>query len=302
MNDEFIKKIVALRGDIGKRWLDELPSIIETYKKKWDIEVFLPFPLIYNYVAPAQTRDGKAVVLKISFPNNHEFAAEIEALRLFHGSVAVQLLKEDMNKGVVLLERAMPGAMLRSVTSDKKQVSIASGVIRKLHRPIPGSNASVFPTISDWAKAFERYKTKYSVTSGPIPKNLFDRAEGIFNGYIGDRKAPVLLHGDLHSDNILSSERGWLVIDPKGVLGEAEFDLGAFLRNPLYDYPSGTDYKKAETRRILQFSEELGFDKKRICNWAFACAVISLIWFLEDENTFKDIYVQNAEILLSLNI
>jgi hypothetical protein len=45
----------------------------------------------------------------------------------------------------------------------------------------------------------------------------------------------VLLHGDLHHWNILSSEReGWLAIDPKGLAGEAECETGAFLRNPLF--------------------------------------------------------------------
>lgn len=70
-------------------------------------------------------------------------------------------------------------------------------------------------------------------------------------------KETFLLHGDLYPDNILSSQRGWLVIDPKGVIGEREFELAAFLRNPIYDFPKGSDYKKLEKRRILQFAQEI---------------------------------------------
>lgn len=57
-----------------------------------------------------------------------------------------------------------------------------------------------------------------------------------------------------------------LVIDPKGIIGEREFELGAYLRNPIYDYPKGSDYKKLAAQRIIQFAQELGFDKERLLN------------------------------------
>ena len=298
MNDEFVKNVVTLRGDVGKKWLNELPSIIETYKKKWGIEVFPPFSsLTYNYVAPAQTRDGKAVVLKISFPDNKEFISEIEALNFFDGQGSIQVLQEDRDNLVMLLEKAEPGNRIREVAPEDKQISLVVAVLKKLHKPISSESSFAFLAISDWAKAFGRYKKTFSKKSGPVPQWMFEKAEEIFTQYPKDKKELVLLHGDLHSDNILISDRGWLAIDPKGVIGEREFELGAYLRNPYYDYPKGSDYKKLETHRILQFSEELGFDKKRILDWAFACAVISLLWFLEDEDYFKEIYVQNAELL-----
>lgn len=297
MNEEFKKKIITLRGDVGKKWLDDLPEIIKQYEQKWDINVLPPFHLSYNYVAPAKTSDGKEVVLKIAFPENGEFSAEIAALKFFNGVSAIKVLQEDMDSGVVLLEKADPGDRLRSISPDSKQISIASEVIKKLHKPIPKDSIFSFPTISDWGKAFGRYRMKFTDNSGPVPKWMFNKAEGIFKECSKDRKELVLLHGDLHSDNILSSERGWLVIDPKGVIGESEFELGAFLRNPIYDYPKGSDYKKLETQRIIQFSEELEFTKERVLNWAFAAAVISILWFLEDEGRFDNVYLQNAEIL-----
>ncbi|MFH2022197.1 MAG: aminoglycoside phosphotransferase family protein [Patescibacteria group bacterium] len=166
-----------------------------------------------------------------------------------------------------------------------------------MHRPIPNNSKSLFPNISDWSKAFIRYKKNYSLESGPIPKRLFNLGEGIFKEFLQEDKEQVLLHGDLHNDNILLSQRGWLVIDPKGLIGEKEFELGAYLRNPLYDIPKGNNYKEVEKRRIAQFSEELGFEKERIKKWALACAIISLLWFLEDENNVQEIYIRNAELI-----
>ncbi|HZE87439.1 MAG TPA: hypothetical protein VE090_04515 [Methylomirabilota bacterium] len=66
MNEEFVKKITALRGDIGKQWVEDIPEIIKNYEQEWNIRCLPPFPLSYNYVAPAKTCDGKHVVLKIS--------------------------------------------------------------------------------------------------------------------------------------------------------------------------------------------------------------------------------------------
>ena len=297
MDENFKNKIVGFRGDIGKKWLEDLPEIIKQYEQEWNLKVFPPYKLSYNYVVPAKTSEGEDVVIKISFPDNDEFEAEIEALKFYDEVAAIKVLKEDLKNGVVLLEKATPGQKARDITPETEQIHIVSGVIKKLHKPVPLIMFFPFKTISEWAEAFDRYKEKYSLNSGPILKWMFDKAEGIFKEYLRDKKEQVLLHGDLHSDNILSSQRGWLIIDPKGVIGEREFELGAFLRNPIYDYPRGSDYKRLETQRIIQFSEELGFDKQRLLDWAFACAVISLIWFLEDENKFNEVYIQNSKIL-----
>ena len=294
MNDEFIKRIRALRGGVGQQWLNDLPKIIQQYEKKWQIRVDAPFTLSYNYVAPAKMIDGTPAVLKISFPKNHEFPSEIAALTYFNGKAAIKVLQQDPDNDGVLLEKAEPGIAVRTVVSEKERTSLVGKVIKQLHKPI--SDTAAFVSILDWAKAFDRYKSKFSKT-GPVPQILFEKAEEIFKEYPKDNKPQVLLHGDLHADNMLSSERGWLAIDPKGIIGEAEFEVGGYLYNPYYDYPKGSDYKKLQTARILQFSQELGFAKERIRDWAFAYAVISILWHLEDEGGFKPMYLQNAELL-----
>lgn len=301
MNDVFKKKIITLAGEKGKLWLNALPTIIQKYEEEWEIKVLPPFNLSYNYVCPAETKTGQQVVLKISFPGNKEFSTEIAALKLFAKESSIQILKENLTEGVVLLERAVPGVPLSAVKPDKEQIHYAAEVIKNLHLPIKDNN-NIFPSLSDWAKGFERYKANFTIDSGPIPKSLFKKAEGLCKDFLQDKKEQVLLHGDLHNDNILSSQRGWLVIDPKGIIGEREFELGAYLRNPFYDLPKNSDYKKLQTARILQFAEELSFDKERIQGWSFICAVLSLIWFLEDEGAFSDLYVQNAELLNSLKL
>lgn len=38
----------------------------------------------------------------------------------------------------------------------------------------------------------------------------------------------VVLYGDLHHDNILQNNDTWVVIDPKEVVSEPEFEMAAF--------------------------------------------------------------------------
>ena len=96
------------------------------------------------------------------------------------------------------------------------------------------------------------------------------------------QRAPRLLHGDLPHYNVLFDwTRGWLAIDPKGVIGEIEYEIGAVLRNPierpgLFILPSITE------RRLQQFRRKLNLDSTRALRWGFAQAVLSAIWEIED--------------------
>jgi len=97
--------------------------------------------------------------------------------------------------------------------------------------------------------------------------------------------APILLHGDLHHDNILAHDNNWKVIDPKGVIGELSYEVGCFIRNPLDDLPSHSDSLKIITNRINAFSKNLILDPDRIAKWCFVQAVLATVWSLEDNIT-----------------
>jgi streptomycin 6-kinase len=89
----------------------------------------------------------------------------------------------------------------------------------------------------------------------------------------------------LHHDNVLfDQERGWLAIDPKDVIGELEYEVGAALRNPLERSDFFAD-SAVIRRRVDTFSEALGLRAARILAWAFAQAVLSAVWAIEDNAT-----------------
>jgi streptomycin 6-kinase len=109
---------------------------------------------------------------------------------------------------------------------------------------------------------------------------------------------PVLLHGDLHHENILSAERQpWLAIDPQGVIGEPAYETGALLRNPMPDILNFPNLKSVLKKRVDQLVEELALDRSRILGWGIAQAVLSAWWDYEEHGHVGETSITIAELL-----
>ena len=279
--ENFANSMITLSGEEGRAWLDRLPAILAAGEKRWGLTIGAPVGnLSFNYVAHAVLADGTEAIVKTGLTD--EFPAQTEALRYCAGQGMVQLLAYDEQEKVMLMERVQPGTTLRAVENDEVAISAAAAVMRRLWRPLPAQHYP-FPTIDDWGKTFARIRKQYAGGPCPMPYEYLDRAEQLYAELSASMAEPVLLHGDLHQDNILSSQREpWLAIDPKGVIGEPAYDTGALLRNFLPDILSYPNPKQLMTRRIDQLSAELDIERERIANWGFAQAVLSMLWCIED--------------------
>lgn len=276
---------LELNGAEGVEWLARLPTILASCERRWSLTIGPPFPqLSYNYAALARRRDGTTLVVKICFPDKELRLekTEAEALRLYAGRGAVQLLDADLDQGVLLLEHVSPGTMLSEVKDDTEATSIAASVMKQLWRPVPEEHS--FPSVADWAQGMVRLRACFSGGTGPFPARLVEEAERLFADLLGSMSAPVVLHGDLHHFNILAAERQpWLAIDPQGIVGEPCYETGALLRNPMPAIYAMPHLDRLLARRIAQLAEELAFDRERIRGWAVAQAVLSAWWFFEDD-------------------
>jgi streptomycin 6-kinase len=293
------RTIVELHGTTGVEWLNRLPSLVADCEQRWSLQVLPPFePLSYNYVAPAVRADGTEVVLKVGVPNA-ELLTEIEALRLFDGHGIVRLLEADYEQGALLLERLKPGTPLSSLTDDEQATSIAIQVIGQLWKPVSLEHS--FPTVAKWAAGLKRLRERFDGGSGPFPGSLVEEAETLFGELIGSMGEEVLLHGDLHHQNILAAERQpWLALDPKGVVGEAAYEVGALLRNPMPQLLTEPHPGRILARRVEQLAEGLGFDRARVVGWGMAQAVLAGWWSFEDHGRGWESWIACAEILAGL--
>lgn len=281
---EFAEHMREVFGERADPWLERLPETVAELAARWGLEVGPPVAnLTFNWVAPATRADGESVMLKVGVPHT-ELESEIAALRAYDGHGISQLLDADIARGALLLERLEPGTTLIEVSlrDDDEATRIAADVMRALWQPV--SDEHGFVTTADWHRGFERLRMRFDGTTGPLPEALVVRAERIYDELHASASPPMLLHGDLHHDNILRAERApWLAIDPKGIVGEPAYETGALFRNPiphLFDWP---DIERITTRRAAILSAELGFERERLLGWAFYGMVLSAIWTIEDE-------------------
>jgi streptomycin 6-kinase len=117
----------------------------------------------------------------------------------------------------------------------------------------------------------------------PFPLERIDRALELFRDLSSSEAAPVLLHGDLHPDNILAADREpWLAIDPKGVIGEPAWEAGPLLMNILPSPPDPRVMRSILTRTVDQLAHELKMDRARLAACAMVRLVLSAFWTVED--------------------
>lgn len=199
----------------------------------------------------------------------------------------------------MLLERLEPGASLATLDDDEAATTIAAGVMSQLWRPVPAEHS--FPLVADWAADLGDVRKRFGGMSSPLPIALVDQAEALFAELIASMSEPVLLHGDLHHENILSASRqSWLAIDAKGVIGEPAYEAGALLRNPMPRLLNMDRPGQVLARRMEQVSDQLELDRMRVRDWSLAQAVLAAWWALEDHGRDWQPWIVCAELLAAL--
>jgi streptomycin 6-kinase len=230
---------------------------------------------------------------------NPELATEIDALQTYRGRYAVKLLESHLKLGALLLQRLVPGRPLSALKDDAAATVIAAQLMRDLPLPEPSSHR--FPTVERWALAFDRYRQRFDRRSGPIPKKMVDKADGLFKDLWASSPERKLLHGDLHHDNILSNgENEWLVIDPKGVIGDPAYEAARFQHNPMPRFLSLENPLAVAERRSDILASILGTDRDRLLAWAFFDAMLGACWCIEDNSDDWQYFLSCAEILGTL--
>jgi len=333
---DFIQTIHNVFQEDGKRFIENLPGFIDEAAAQWNLTDIQPLPeLSYNFVAfarrgevlsphdmiepqtkgrgdPAPTHD---VVLKMGVPNR-EIKSEMAALKLFNGEGACKLLDYDEDKCWMLLEKLNPGVMLSTLEDDEEATHIAAEVMKRIWVPLDSARLlaksqeqekprkqasglqSPFIQLTDWFDGLKKLRKKFNGGTGPLDGKLVERVESSVMDFFAENHNPVLMHGDFHHYNILSSERGWLVIDPKGVIGPAGYEVGPFMLNPWGKFSDGIN-RQLILRRIDILHEHLRFERGRILEWSLAHAVLSAWWSIED-NTGWEYALQVAQLFASL--
>jgi streptomycin 6-kinase len=257
--------------DLARRWNVTVDAILETESSS----------IAYGW------RGQLPVVLKVLRKPNDEWSSG-EILAAFAGSGTARVYEHV--PGAILMERLSPGTPLVELSlngRDHEATEILADVIDGMS---PNTPECACPSVEDWGKGFGVHQSR-------ISRALVAQARQVFEELARSQTNPRLLHGDLHHYNVLfDRDGGWLAVDPKGVFGEIEYEIGAALRNPVERPDLFADAMIVE-RRLNVFASKLRIDTERALRWTFAQAVLAALWKLEDgaDLTPQDPFVRLAE-------
>ena len=209
-------------------------------------------------VAPARTRAGEDVVLKVQEPHR-ESEHEAEALRLWDGDGAIRLLDEEPEEYALLLERCVPGTPL-SAAGAETALDVFVELLPRLWRPAGSPFRSLTAEAVWWADSLEATWERFG---RPFERKLLDAALEALQELPRTQGPQVLLHQDLHGDNVLAAQREpWLAIDPKPLAGEREFGIAPIVRSSELGHS-----RQDVLGRFDRLVSDLGLDRERARGW-----------------------------------
>ena len=253
------------------------------------------FPASWNIAAAKQIADTPAgVVYAVTRGDGSPAVAKVLKKKVLEDSLrgadfiawragvgCVELL--ERSDDILLMEHA--GAeTLRDVLfrdgDDDAATEIAADVLLRYHQPSQQTPPSSLLTLPLYFESLFR-KAEQDRTSGV--ESIYIEAAAMAQELIDRQRDVKPLHGDLHHENIMRSGRGWIIIDPAGLIGDAAIDVANMFSNPLDRF----DLTRSEARVASMaaiFSRALQRDERVVLQYAFAYGCLSAAWHEEDSN------------------
>jgi streptomycin 6-kinase len=225
-----------------------------------------------SWLLPVRQAAAPAM-LKVYKPGSDERHGT-DYLRYVEGDGAVRVMAAD--EEALLMERATGSRSLFDMAvngGDAGAGEILAGIVAKLHRPrVAPPPPTLVPLERHFASLFERASEHRLLgRSAATARALFSTSQDV-----------IPLHGDLHHSNVLDGGvRGWLAIDPKGLIGERTYDVANLLGNP---WPHDELVHSTGRMRGMAglYASRLGMDERRVLAFALAHAGLAASWDLDD--------------------
>jgi streptomycin 6-kinase len=232
--------------------LDTVPE--EELAARWQLTLGEEYPPgACGRVWRADRNDGTGAVLKVMTIVDLETRQEADALERWDGDGAVRLLARDDERNAMLLERCDPGTPL-SRASTEEAMDVICALLPRLWKDAEG-----FLPVEEYVPYLE--ESLATCTS----LWLKDSALAYLRDLVPSQGERVLVHQDLHGENILAAEREpWLVIDPKPLAAERELQAASIIRSPELGHS-----RRATWYRLDRLCE-LGLDRERMIGWTVA--------------------------------
>ena len=220
-------------------------------------------------------KDGQKAILKITDDDSERIGCEL--MVWWNGNGAAKVLAHAA--GAIMLERATGTESLADMSwtgNDAQACRIICHAASRLHLSRNASTPALTP-LHHWFRDLAPAAKKHGGT--------LTRCTAVANVLLSSPQDEVVLHGDLHHGNILDfGTRGWLAIDPKGLVGERGFDYANIFTNPDLAEPTRPVAIEPEifTQRVNIVSEIARIERQRLLMWIVAWCGLSSVWFLQE--------------------
>ena len=261
------------RGPDWAAWVDRLPRLRSDLMEEWGLTA--DGWMMHGYcslVVPATDPDGQRVVLKLTVDSDLESQHEHLALQSWGGVGAVRLLRADPHRRALLLERLDP-TDLRDVW-DVEACEVVAGLWSQLHQPALPQLVPLAEYVGRWVEQL--------VAQAPaaVPRRMIEQTASVARDLLAAPSAEArTLHGDLHYYNVLSSDRGWLAIDPKPMAGDPHYEVAPMLWNRTEELKG--DVRDGVRRRFHTLVDAGGLDEDRARDWVIVREVLNAAWAAE---------------------
>ena len=254
-----------------------------SFPASWNIEAAKPIADTPAGVVYELTRgDGSLAVAKVLKQKVLEDSLRgADFIKWRAGIGCVELL--DRSDDILLMEHAGTET-LRDVLfrdgNDDATTEIAADVLLKYHQPSQQQPPSSLLTLPLYFESLFR-KAEQDRTDGV--DSPYIEAATLAQELISQQRDVKPLHGDLHHENIMRSERGWIIIDPAGLIGDAALDVANMFSNPLDRFDLTRNEARIASMAAI-FAKALQRDERLLLQYALAYGCLSAAWHEEDGN------------------
>ena len=242
----------------------------EPWLTRWRLEADgAPFASKWSQLLPVR-REGRAMMLKAHMAEQEVLGSAF--LQAYQGRGAVRVHEREAD--AVLMERATGPRNLVTIareTGEPAAFRILCDQLAVLHAVAEPCGSAPIP-MELWFSALPLTADR----SGGI----YAKAAGLVARLLATTDKAFLLHGDLHHGNLLDSgQRGWLAIDPKGLIGDPTYDYAIMLcLNPAA--PEDGPAKAADVaRRARVVAAMASLSTPRLVAWTTCLCALYSAWF-----------------------
>ncbi|UWZ59551.1 aminoglycoside/hydroxyurea antibiotic resistance kinase [Dactylosporangium aurantiacum] len=244
-------------------WLRGLPQLVAEIQEDWAVTVGRVYAdATEALVAEATMADGSPAVLKLIVPRLGNAAAnEITVLRLAGGDGCARLLRHDVARQALLVEKLGPSLSELGLPVGRR-LEILCDVASRVWRPVPDAGLPTGAAKGAWLGAF--ITDLWERLGRPCAERTVTHALACAERRVAahDDERAVLVHGDVHQWNTLRGADGFRLVDPDGLLAEPEYDLGVLMRE------DPVELMAADPRdRSRWLAARTGLDETAVWEW-----------------------------------